>query len=211
MPPAMSASSQTTLFAHASYWRALGYLEASTSDDLSAKSDHRSSRGPLSPGTATQAAANQTAGPTAPQGRCSAPHSGYGRTTAATAAARQQQWRRPCLALPSFQRKINKGQRLSFDGQWRCTVCPCPSGRLATKRCRGPSSPEAVPCTVPSPPRPRWEPRRPEGTLECGAKAGSYLAGLLLPGTAGPQGSTRLSEPPGGRLKASLALCCEAT
>ena len=71
-------------------------------------------------------------------GRC-------GRTSAATHAGRQQQWRRPCLALPSFRRKLLKGHLLSFDGHWHCTQCPCPPHRLTTKRCRGPSSMEADP------------------------------------------------------------------
>ena len=63
-----------------------------------------------------------------------------GRTTAAAMAGRRQQWRRQCVVLPSFQRKIGKGHSLTFDGQWRCTACPCPSHRLTIKKCRGPSS-----------------------------------------------------------------------
>ena len=63
-----------------------------------------------------------------------------GRTSAASHAARLQQWRRPCVPLPSFHRKLAKGHLLAFDGHWRCTVCPCPTLRLTSKKCRGPSS-----------------------------------------------------------------------
>ena len=63
-----------------------------------------------------------------------------GRTSATSHAARMQQWRRPCVPLPSFHRKLARGHLLAFDGHWRCTVCPCPALRLTSKKCRGPSS-----------------------------------------------------------------------
>ena len=63
-----------------------------------------------------------------------------GRTTTASRAGRLQQWRRPCVPLPSFQRKLAKQHLLVYDGQWNCSLCPCPSQRLTSKRCRGPSS-----------------------------------------------------------------------
>ena len=76
-----------------------------------------------------------------------------GRTSAASRAGRMQQWRRPCVPLPSFQRKLAKRHLLVFDGQWHCSLCPCPSLRLTSKRCRGPSSrpiPDR-PCQVAAP------------------------------------------------------------
>ena len=45
-----------------------------------------------------------------------------GRTITAALAGRRQQWRRQCVVLPSFQRKLNRGHILAFDGQWRCTA-----------------------------------------------------------------------------------------
>ena len=76
-----------------------------------------------------------------------------GRTSAASHAGRLQQWRRPCVPLPSFSRKLARGHLLAFDGTWQCTVCHCPYLRLTAKRCRGPSSipPPASTDTAPAP------------------------------------------------------------
>ena len=58
-----------------------------------------------------------------------------GRVTAATAAGRAQQWRRPCAPLPSFVSKQQRGHRLIYTGQWQCQSCPCPSDKLYRQKC----------------------------------------------------------------------------
>jgi len=96
-------------------------------------------------------------------GRC-------GRTTAAAAAGRQQQWRRPCIVLPSHRRKLLKGHLLTFDGHWHCLQCPCPPQRLTVKRCRGPSSTAGIPPQVEAQPAPGSPPDTCMGSVETAVK-----------------------------------------
>ena len=50
-----------------------------------------------------------------------------GRTTRSAAAGRQQQWRRQCPPLPSFQRKLNKGTFCLLSGSGNVQLAPAPS------------------------------------------------------------------------------------
>ena len=75
-----------------------------------------------------------------------------GRTTSARRAGRQQQWRRACIVLPAFAKKIRKGHALHYNGQWHCTRCQCPHDRLTRKRCTLPVAlPPAQPLAAPPP------------------------------------------------------------
>ena len=68
-----------------------------------------------------------------------------GRVTAASAAGRAQQWRRPCAPLPSFISKQQRGHSLVYTGQWQCQACPCPPDKLYRQKCVSGSPPSGVP------------------------------------------------------------------
>ena len=153
MPTPWSAPCQTALSANASYARAAGHIQTSTMDDVPAPTGRTPVARSFSPQGEPPSNRRCVFGlsdPTPPPrgsinhlltvtgdfewcGRC-------GRTTTTSREGRLQQWRRKCVPLPDFQRKLAKGHNLAFHGQWHCTECPCPSHRLTVKRCRGPSS-----------------------------------------------------------------------
>ena len=129
-----------------------------------------------------------------------------GRTTRDAAAGRHQQWRRQCLPLPPFQRKLNKGHLLTFDWQWQCPSCPCPAHRLTNKRCRGRSSrppggplpgPGVPPASGGAPP----EVAQGQESSTVPGRARTLRDCLFVAPPA--QGTVRLTKPTGGRLKAS--------
>ena len=129
--------------------------------------------------------------------RSSAP----GRTVRAAAAGRQQQWRRPCQPLPVFQRKVQKGHILHFtdQDQWQGAACPCPSGRLTTKRCSGdrrscqlaraPSRPATMSHAPGGIRQTDPQGRRPQPTAQTARTSRNFSYGA-----SGPQGAPQLSR-----------------
>lgn len=124
-----------------------------------------------------------------------------GRASAASRAGRLQQWRRPCVPLPSFQRKLAKRHLLVFDGQWHCSMCPCPSLRLTSKRCRGPSS-----TPIPDRPSPvaapgNEAPPGPTAIPSAAVKRQLTLRDFFSVGASRPPAPNGLSKPTGDRMK----------
>lgn len=74
-----------------------------------------------------------------------------GRVSAALAAGRAQQWRRPCNPLPSYVSKQQKGHRLIYAGQWHCQECPCPPDKLYRVKCGQAPSRGSTPALGPAP------------------------------------------------------------